>query len=61
MNHDSKFAFGDRVIIDNDKSLVAVVTAFSFRLHGYAQIEVAWVHNGDTKSAWIEAWRLSGT
>jgi hypothetical protein len=54
---EAPFAFGDRVILDDDSSLVARVVAFSFRSH-LAQIEIAWVHNGAACSAWVDTWRV---
>jgi len=52
----SRFARGDRVVIDRDKSLVATVTAHLFRAD-YQTVEISYVHNGDVKTAWIEEWR----
>lgn len=53
----------DRVIIDEDRSMVGVVTCFQFRPTsdgGTNQvIEVSYVHNGDVKVAWIEMTRLT--
>lgn len=54
----SAFTFGDSVIIDGDKSLIARVVAITFRSE-FAQIEVSWVHCGDLKSVWVDNWRLS--
>lgn len=54
----SRFSFGDKVVIDRDQSLVAVVTAFSFRQPDYRTVGISYVHNGDSRSAWIEEWRL---
>ena len=53
-----QFDFGERVIIDKDPSLVAVVTTVWFKSH-IAECEVSYVHNGDLKTAWIATWRLS--
>jgi hypothetical protein len=55
----SHFAFGDKVVIDDCPSLQGTVTAFLFRSTGYASIEVSWVHNGASCSAYVEEWRLS--
>lgn len=54
----NRFAFGDRVIIDDDDSLVVRVSAFQYR-NEKSIVEVGYVHNGDAKVAWIEEWRLS--
>jgi hypothetical protein len=55
---DSRFKFGDRVIVDDDHSLVAVVTAILWKTTS-CSVEVAWVHSGDLKSAYIDEWRLN--
>lgn len=52
------FGFGDKVYIDGDKSIIAVVTAFNFRTER-CEVECAWFSNGDAKSAWFSSWRLS--
>ena len=54
----SPFEFGERVIIDGDKSLVARVVQLAFKSH-IAECEVGYVHCGELKKAWIENWRLS--
>jgi hypothetical protein len=54
---ESRFGFGDRVIIDGDRSLVARVISFTFRSH-CAQVEVGWVHNGAAQTASVDEWRL---
>lgn len=51
--------FNDRVSIDGDLSLIGCVTSFQFRASGYISVEVSYVHNGDSKAAWIEDWRLT--
>lgn len=54
------YTFGDRVIIDGDASIVGRITAAQFREFGnYALLEVSYVHNGECKTSWIEAWRLT--
>jgi hypothetical protein len=60
---DSEFRAKDRVMIDADRSLVGTVTAFSFRpgTRGgiNALVEVSFVHNGESRTAWIEETRLT--
>lgn len=55
--------FWDKVIIDEDPSLVGMITAVQFRptpTGGVTHVlEVSYVHNGDVKVAWIEPHRLS--
>lgn len=59
----SRFKPLQRVAIDGDRTLVGVVTSFQFRPGsggGYnAMVEVSYVHNGDTKSVWVEETRLT--
>jgi hypothetical protein len=51
------------VMIDGDRSLIGVVTSFQFRpgTRGgmNAMVEVSFVHNGDSRAAWIEETRLT--
>lgn len=59
----SDLCFWEKVVIDGDRSLVGTVTALQFR-PTYTDsvtllVEVAYVHNGDAKVAWIEPKRLS--
>lgn len=55
-SHCSKVEYGQRVTVDGDDSLHAVVTAFLFR-KGYP-VEVSYVCNSEIKSAWVEEWRV---
>lgn len=57
MSLESPFTFGDRVIIDGDKSLIARVTRINFASH-FCEIEISWVHNGSIQTAWVANWRL---
>jgi len=57
MTFESKFRRGDRVVLDGDRSLIMTVTAHTFREH-FETVECSYVHNGDSKCAWIEEWRL---
>lgn len=55
----SRFMFGDWVIIDDDPSIKGRVTALLFRpSEAMPTVEVSWLHNGQATSAWIETWRL---
>ena len=59
MTHfECKWQFNDRVVVDGDSSIKAVVTAIAFRVTG-RMIEVSWFHNGECRFAWIEEYRLS--
>lgn len=54
---ESDFKIGDRVHIDGDSSLTAVVTAVLFR-SSCPQCEVSWISD-NARTAWIETWRLT--
>jgi hypothetical protein len=56
----SPFVFGDRVNVDEDESILAVVTALQFRPgHHYPIVEISWLHNGAIMTSWLDAWRLT--
>ena len=52
------FAFADKVHIDSDRDLIAVVTGFAWKDQQGVSVEVSYIHNGDAKVAWLEPWRL---
>lgn len=52
------YEFGAKVHLDGDQSIRGTVTGFAIYPHGL-QIEVAWFANGDAKSAWFAAFRVS--
>jgi hypothetical protein len=53
----SEFALFDRVIIDGDSSITAVVIGFAF-YGSHADVQISYVHSGDIKTAWINEQRL---
>lgn len=55
----SKFRMGQRVQIDGAPDLVAVVIGFSWQHLAGPQLQLAWLHNGDAKEAWIAEWRVA--
>ena len=55
---ESPFAIGEAIYIDGDISLKAIILAHAFRA-GNHTLDVAWFHNGEAKSTWIEEWRLT--
>lgn len=57
---DLKFLPKDRVIIDNDESLVAVVTFVRLHADSAPQYNVEWFDHGDAKSVTLDEFRLSG-
>lgn len=54
----SSLAFRDRVHIDADRDLVGYVTAFMWT-QSRNTVEVSWLHNGTSQSAWFDHWRLT--
>ena len=58
MTIDLPFSLGDRVVIDNDTSLVAYVTEVSVSWPERILIECSWMHNGESKSAYFDTFRL---
>ena len=53
-----KFTHGDRVLIDGDSSLVAVIVSVIW-LSDRSSYEISWVHNGTVQSAVVASWRVS--
>jgi len=54
----SDYEIGDRVHVDGDSSISAVVTAVLWRTEN-PQLEITWWHNGAQQSCWVADWRLS--
>jgi hypothetical protein len=53
------FAFSDKVFIDGDKSITARVTGFWWKDDDKNYlVEVSWMHNGTSQTAWMQPWRL---
>lgn len=59
MKIESDFDIGDKVHIDGDQHLTAVVTAVTWRARDVINYECSWVTDGDSKSCVIEGWRLT--
>lgn len=55
----SKFDIGDRVVIDGDRSMVVTVVAVEFRYGPHVKVEVQWMYDGNSQSAWMDEFRLS--
>ncbi len=51
------FMLGDRVHIDGDESIIAVVTCLMF--NGCWSFETSWANNGRFESAIFPCWRLT--
>lgn len=47
-----------RVIIDGDRSLVAVVLGLYYCDHGLHEVKVAWIIGGKQEELWVSPWRL---
>ena len=54
----SDFRMGDRVNIDGDKSITAIVVGLLFRGDA-CEVECSWIANGVNHESWIRAWRLT--
>lgn len=60
MQFETPFNFGDCMTIDGDRNgIIGTVTGFTFRKSSYYSVEVSYVANGISSSAWIEDWRLN--
>jgi hypothetical protein len=55
----SMFGYSDKVVIDEDHSLTAVVTGFYFGGPFNEKVEVSWMHNGTSHTESFPPWRLS--
>lgn len=53
----SVYNFGDRVHIDGDRSIAAIVVGLRFHAHDYL-CEVSWWRDGSLELAWVDQWRL---
>lgn len=56
---ESRFDFGDKVHIDQDKSIQGVVIGFKWMTKDAVIVEVAWMANGSSHDGWFDDWRLS--
>lgn len=57
---DIPFAIGERVSIDADRGIRAVVIGVLVRPSNI-EVEVSWLHNGAVVTAWVAAFRLTLT
>lgn len=53
----SAIAIADRVHIDGDESVVAVVTALLFRTDR-CEVEISWMNQGVMQVCWVPSWRV---
>ena len=58
LSKDDTAAIGDRVIIDGDASIKAVVIGFMIQ-RSRTQYQLAWFANGIAQEDWFEDWRLT--
>ena len=56
---DCKFGIGDRVHIDTDLSITAVVMSIEWKRPDVVRYELSWLCNGDAKFIIFDEWRLS--
>lgn len=55
MTFETKFSYRDRVCIDQDHSIIAVVISFVFRTtQAVPIIKCSWIHNGEVKTQFFE-------
>lgn len=59
MQFQTKFKLGDRVNVDDDKSIKATIVAFLFKMSSCPAAEVQWFLNGEAKGCWFDESRLS--
>jgi len=52
------FELGDRVIIDDDPSILATVTGFWIKASNLYCVQCAYLHNGTAFEPWIESTRV---
>ena len=55
---ETPFGLGDRVVVDDDESIVAVVTQVCWGDYG-ANIQISWFSNGNLNTAWVADPRLA--
>lgn len=58
MKNESKFSLGDKVIIDGCETVVAIVTAITFRMTG-CKLELSYFADRGLEEIWIDEWRLT--
>lgn len=59
MNPRLLFEIGDRVTIEGDTEIIAVVTAYLIRgINHHIEVEIAYTHNGQVYKPWIPEERL---
>lgn len=54
-----KFNVSDRVFIDGDASLIAIVTAVELRAMGAVRYELSWVASADIKHVYVDEFRIT--
>lgn len=55
----SKYAPGDKVIIDGDKSITATITTVMFGRGDRILYQCEWFSNGGLQNPYIEDWRVT--
>lgn len=58
MKVETLFDVGDKVIIDGDKSIVAVVTVIHIQGPNFFTYQVGYFHNGTMSDIILDEWRL---
>jgi len=53
------FDIEDRVVVDKDKSIVAVIVAILIESNGHISYKCSYFHEGRQELVWFDQWRLS--
>ena len=56
---ESKFNIRDKVMIDDDISVIGVIVAIRWSRDGHPQYELSWMHDGRAEYVYFDEWRLS--
>lgn len=53
------YGIGEKVHIDEDKSITGIVTCIEIRKKDVIRYEVSWIQSGDAKFIVFDEWRLT--
>lgn len=54
-----KYDVGQQVHIDEDNSIIGIITCIEWRRPDVVRYEVSWIQSGDAKFIVFDEWRLS--
>ena len=49
ISYECKFEIGSKVHIDDDRSIIGIITCIEFRRTDVVRYEVSWIQGGDAK------------